>query len=90
MGCHVEELCKLFALPEKSLKTSFTFAWATGLEASATRNHAPRYRERGWNDGWFSEASLPAAAEDQSESAEAEKGGGGGLGHGDAGDVSEC
>ena len=30
MGCHVEELCKLFALQEKRLETSFTFAWATG------------------------------------------------------------
>jgi hypothetical protein len=24
MGCHVEELCKLFRLPEKRLETSFT------------------------------------------------------------------
>ena len=38
----VEELCKLFALPEKRLETSFTFAWATGLEAPATKKpHAP-------------------------------------------------
>ena len=35
--------------------------------------------EWGWKDGWFSEAGLLAATEDQRESTEAEKGGGGGL-----------
>ena len=42
--------------------------------------HAPRDGRWGWNDGWFSEAGLLAATEDECESTEAEKGGGGGLG----------
>jgi hypothetical protein len=80
MGAHVEELCKLFALPGKRLETSFTFAWATGLEAPATKKtHAPCDGEWGWKDGWFSEAGLLAATEDECESTEAEQGGGGGL-----------
>ena len=59
MGCLVEELCKLFALPEKRLETSFTFAWATGVKAPATKNPTPRVTgEWGWKDGWFSEAGL--------------------------------
>lgn len=42
MSSHVEELYKLFALQEKKLETSFTFAWATGLEAPATEKpHSP-------------------------------------------------
>ena len=44
--------------------------------------------EWGWKDGWFSEAGLLAATEDECESTEAEKGGGGGLGDGDR--ISEC
>jgi hypothetical protein len=36
-------------------------------------------REWGWKDGWFSEAGLLAATEDERESTKAEKGGGGGL-----------
>ena len=39
--------------------------------------------EWGWKDGWFSEAGLLAATEDECESTEAEKGGGGWLGDGD-------
>ena len=38
--------------------------------------------EWGWKDGWFSEAGLLAATEDEGESTEAEQGGGGGLGDG--------
>ena len=38
----------------------------------------------GWKDGWFSEAGLLAATEDEGESTEAEKGGGGGLRDGGA------
>ena len=59
MAHHVEELCKLFALPEKRLETSFTFAWATGLEAPATKNPTPRVTgEWGWKDAWLSETGL--------------------------------
>jgi hypothetical protein len=48
-------------------------AWATGLEAPATKNPTPRVtKEWGWKDGWFSETGLLAATEDQGESAEAE------------------
>ena len=47
------------------------------------KNPTPRVTgEWGWKDGWFSEAGLLAATEDQSKSAKAEKGGGGGLGDG--------
>ena len=38
--------------------------------------------EWGWKVGWFSEAGLLAATEDECESAKAEQGGGGGLGDG--------
>jgi hypothetical protein len=51
-------------------------------QASAlqTKNPTRRVMEKwGWNDGWFSEAGLLAATEDQGESTEAEQGGGGGL-----------
>ena len=43
--------------------------------------HAP-VRGVGLKDGWFSEAGLLAATEDQGKSTKAEKGGGGGLGDG--------
>ena len=88
----MEELCKLSALQEKVLETSFTFGKATGLEAPATKNPTPRVTgEWGWKDGWFSETGLLAATEYEGESTKAEKGGGGGLGDGSScGDRSSC
>ena len=43
-----------------------------------TKNPTPRVTgEWGWKDGWFSEAGLLTAAEDECEATETEKGCGG-------------
>ena len=46
---------------------------------STEKTPPPGDGEWGLKDGWFSEAGLLAATEDEGESAEAEQGGGGGL-----------